>query len=87
MLLNLEDNKKRSVFDYAAILLAIIGFASLFFYSSFMDGYFWLILLIILTLAYVTKIIDLVRKKSFGLHFIVFLLLTIVVIYLLYDLI
>lgn len=70
MLLNLDDNKKRTVFDYAAILLAIIGFVTLFFYPSFMDGYFWLILLIILALAYVTKIIDLVRKKLFGRRFI-----------------
>lgn len=69
------------------MLLALIGFASLFFYPSFMDETFWLILLIILALAYATKLIDLVRKKSFGLHFIVFLLLAIAVLYLYFDLI
>ncbi|WP_152655634.1 hypothetical protein [Oceanobacillus sp. CFH 90083] len=83
----MEDNKKRSIFDYAAILLAIIGFASLFLFPNFMEGYFSLILLSIMALAFLTRLVVLVKKKSFGLHFIVFLLLTIVVIYLLYDLI
>ncbi|GIO22693.1 hypothetical protein J11TS1_12740 [Oceanobacillus sp. J11TS1] len=86
----MDDTKKtknRTIFDYSAMLLAIIGFISLFFYPSFMTEYFWLILLIILALAYATKLIDLVKKKSFGLHFILFLILTFIIIYLLLDLI
>ncbi|WP_152656570.1 hypothetical protein [Oceanobacillus sp. CFH 90083] len=68
----MEDTKKRNVFDYAVILLAIIGFSSLHFYPDFMEGYFSPILLSIVAFAFLTRVVGLVKKKSFGLHFIAF---------------
>ncbi|MEK4300325.1 hypothetical protein MKY30_13200 [Oceanobacillus sp. FSL W8-0428] len=82
-----KNAKKRNPFDYALILLAIIGFASLFLYPDFMDVYFSPILLSIGALAFFTRLVVLVKNKTFGLHFIVFFLLTIVTIYFLYDLV
>lgn len=70
--IRLEDTKnakKRNPFDYALILLAIIGFASLFLYPDFMDVYFSPILLSIGALAFFYKISCFSEKQNIWLTF------------------
>ncbi|MFD2828965.1 hypothetical protein [Corticicoccus populi] len=71
-----STQNRRSIFDYAVILLAVIGFWSLFFYPAFMNQHFSILLSALLMAVFTFRTVNLARKKSFGPYFMFFLLLS-----------
>lgn len=80
-----EGARRRNIFDYIVIGIALLGFFIAYFLPAFFEGTFLTLFLTIFVLFFLTRVVVLIAKKSFGLHTVVFGIGLLVLLYLLYS--